>query len=168
MENNELKHWGVKGMRWGVRRYQNKDGTLTPLGKKREAAKDNDSNGESKNAKAKTRPKKISEMTDAELREKIQRLELEKRLKDLGVDDAKSKSEEAKKFVSEVLKDSGKDLAKQVVKHLGAKALNKMLNETETKTVKKKVIDKKTGEEKEVEVLVKELKEVIFANNKKK
>ena len=32
---NELYHWGVKGMHWGVRRYQNKDGTLTPAGKKR-------------------------------------------------------------------------------------------------------------------------------------
>lgn len=32
---NELAHWGIKGMRWGVRRYQNKDGTLTPAGKKR-------------------------------------------------------------------------------------------------------------------------------------
>lgn len=32
---NELTHWGVKGMKWGVRRYQNKDGSLTPAGKKR-------------------------------------------------------------------------------------------------------------------------------------
>lgn len=31
----ELYHHGVKGMRWGVRRYQNKDGSLTPAGKKR-------------------------------------------------------------------------------------------------------------------------------------
>ena len=37
MENNELQHWGTKGMKWGVRRYQNKDGTLTPAGKKRYA-----------------------------------------------------------------------------------------------------------------------------------
>ena len=35
ISENELYHWGVKGMRWGVRRYQNKDGTLTPAGKKR-------------------------------------------------------------------------------------------------------------------------------------
>lgn len=31
----ELYHWGVKGMKWGVRRYQNSDGSLTPAGKKR-------------------------------------------------------------------------------------------------------------------------------------
>lgn len=33
--NNELYHHGIKGMKWGVRRYQNKDGSLTPKGKKR-------------------------------------------------------------------------------------------------------------------------------------
>lgn len=45
MENyNELYHYGVKGMKWGVRRYQDEHGALTPAGKKRarqEVKKDN-------------------------------------------------------------------------------------------------------------------------------
>lgn len=39
--NNELYHHGVKGMKWGKRRFQNPDGSLTPAGKKR-LAKAND------------------------------------------------------------------------------------------------------------------------------
>jgi hypothetical protein len=33
--NDYLSHAGIKGMKWGVRRYQNSDGTLTDAGKKR-------------------------------------------------------------------------------------------------------------------------------------
>lgn len=33
--NSELRHFGIKGMHWGIRRFQNKDGTLTEAGKKR-------------------------------------------------------------------------------------------------------------------------------------
>lgn len=35
----ELRHYGVKGMKWGVHRYYNRDGTLTDLGKARRRAK---------------------------------------------------------------------------------------------------------------------------------
>ena len=33
--SNELYHHGIKGQKWGVRRYQNPDGSLTPAGRKR-------------------------------------------------------------------------------------------------------------------------------------
>lgn len=35
ISQNELYHWGIKGMKWGVRRFQNDDGSLTTAGKKR-------------------------------------------------------------------------------------------------------------------------------------
>lgn len=35
LNEDELEHFGTKGMKWGIRRYQNADGTLTEAGKKR-------------------------------------------------------------------------------------------------------------------------------------
>ena len=62
---NELTHWGVKGMRWGIRRYQNKDGSLTPAGKKRYDAEMSKLKAEEKVLKNKQKTKAKLDKLDA-------------------------------------------------------------------------------------------------------
>lgn len=76
MENNSLSHWGIKGMKWGRRRYQNNDGSLTPAGKKRYY----DSHEDYRRAHDK---KSVKQMSDKELRERNNRLQMEKQYADL-------------------------------------------------------------------------------------
>lgn len=83
MENNyiltsdgELYHWGVKGMKWGVRRYQNKDGSLKPAGKKRR--KDTSNWSEDAKEAARIKKKKVNEMSNAELQKLNNRQNLER------------------------------------------------------------------------------------------
>ncbi len=76
---NELYHHGILGMKWGVRRYQNKDGTLTPAGKKR-YAKLNSELDKLKPGAAKTRQSEYDKyvgVSDDELKARIARLKLE-------------------------------------------------------------------------------------------
>lgn len=60
MEMNALQHYGIKGQKWGVRRYQNADGSLTSDGKKRYGGGDGSSSKTSEaDAQKKERAKKI-------------------------------------------------------------------------------------------------------------
>ena len=66
ISDDELYHYGIKGQKWGVRRYQNKDGSLTPAGKKRRSSSD-----------------EVRNMSTDELRQKVRRLNNEQRYIDL-------------------------------------------------------------------------------------
>ena len=65
ISEDEIYHHGIKGMKWGVRRYQNKDGTLTAAGKKHRKSED------------------LSSMSNDELRKKVNRMNNEQRYIDL-------------------------------------------------------------------------------------
>lgn len=84
---DELWHWGIKGMKWGVRRYQNKDGTLTTAGKKHygEDGADGANTGTEVTEYApKVSKKKVSDYSDEELRAQINRMQMEKQYRDLS------------------------------------------------------------------------------------
>lgn len=79
VRETNFEHFGIKGMKWGQRRYQNKDGSLTPAGKKRY---DYPHQSERKIQSA-NKPKPVSQMTDAELQRAISRKQLENRYAEL-------------------------------------------------------------------------------------
>ncbi len=80
----ELQHHGIKGQKWGIRRYQNKDGTRTMAGRKRYSSRIGTSNDAVHEDYAKTHSKiSVKSMSDSELKERIQRLQMEQRYNEL-------------------------------------------------------------------------------------
>lgn len=98
VHDDTLEHHGIKGQKWGVRRYQNEDGTRTAAGKKREQSRSNESAHDDYN-KAHS-GKSVKDMSDAELRNHLNRLQMEKQYSQLTSSD----TSKGKKFVSDAMK----------------------------------------------------------------
>lgn len=79
----DLYHWGIKGMRWGVRRYQNADGSLTAAGRRRYTNSDGSLNEKGKKYYAKERARLIAErkviMNTQKTNDQLSRLEAQRR-----------------------------------------------------------------------------------------
>lgn len=125
MDENALEHHGIKGMRWGIRRYQNSDGSLTAAGKKHrgESSSESSSSSSSKTAsssKGKSSSsgtkKSVSEMSNEELRTAINRLQLEKQYKELTPATVSKGQKFAKTVMKKVVEPAVTEASKQILK----------------------------------------------------
>ena len=91
-----MQHHGIKGQKWGVRRFQNADGSLTAAGKQRASA-----------VQKRTDSKNRGTLTNAQLKKKIERLQLEKQLHELTNQEV----------------NSGRAYAQNILKNVGSKVL---------------------------------------------
>ena len=123
---NELYHHGILGMKWGVRRYQNEDGSYTSVGKKRKKqglfskAKAHKKNIDK--YKKDTDPARVKRMSDEELRKRNERLAAEKRYKDLR----KEQLSAGEKATIDVMAQVGKTVASGILLYAGKKAVDKI------------------------------------------
>ena len=170
-----LIHYGILGMKWGVRRYQNKDGSLTSAGKKRYGNNDDIKDSPQKNTEE-HKKKSVKDMSDEELRREINRMQLEQsylRMTGQNIEKRKSAVEIAlgkmkESFVSTVAQKSGQILAERLVNSmLGVKDNkdnkdNSPKNNNSNKNDIKEVKDSLT---KEINSLKKEIKKETKSND---
>lgn len=131
MNNNELMHHGIKGMRWGVRRTQAQLGHK-PTSSSKSASSKSDSSKLSKHKRlrknelktAAPKKKKLSEMSEEEINKKIERMRLEKTYKQLISELNPQKASKGKQFVLRVLEKSGENIATQLATYVFGTTVN--------------------------------------------
>ena len=126
MEQNYLYHYGVLGMKWGVRRSRK---ASAKAGRKSAKQKKEESYSEDYKRVKALKKKKLYEMSNAEIRELNNRMQLETQYKDLK----KKNVSKGQKFVTEVVNDVGKQILKDAIKN---SVNNAMQDSMSYKTVK--------------------------------
>ena len=138
IRGDDLYHWGIKGMKWGVRRYQNPDGSLTAAGKKRYTNPDGSLNekgkkkfGNSVKSDAETPKRKTAkDMTDEELDKAINRARKEDEYNRLRPEPkTEAKNESYKKLMTKVVNEAIVPAVIQSGRNALQKALDKQANE---------------------------------------
>lgn len=98
--DNYLIHYGILGMKWGVRRYQYKDGTLTPAGRRRYAGDRVIATGDRYEITVPRRAK----LTEDDMRQLVSFIDMNRRLDDLSTDSSARARREAKRDLREAQK----------------------------------------------------------------
>ena len=124
--SDELTHHGIKGQKWGTRRWQNPDGTLTEAGKRRYGTAENLAAGKTLKTIQKEKDEKerlinsgnaalikknTSKLTDEEFQRALNRLDKEKRLSEISaanLETAKKKFDSISNAISDVAMASEK------------------------------------------------------------
>lgn len=152
--DDELYHHGVKGQKWGVRRYQNHDGSLIKSGKKHSAKVSNFLSKYKEKTAAKKFAKKasktptsieIGKLTDDELKKRIDRMDLEIKYKSKYSELHPAKVSAGRKFLKSMtgvttssLEKAGKNIGGQLATYLAGELTNKIAG--------KEVVNPKKGQ----------------------
>ena len=136
MDNDELMHYGVPGMKWGVRRTPAQLGrkktssSKSLFGKKKSKSKAK-AKTKSESSKEETAPKKksVKEMSDDELNAAIRRMQLEQTYASLSPQKVSTGKAVTKRILNNIIVPAAEDVGRQMVKTALTRAGNKTLSE---------------------------------------